>query len=213
RLGRDAAAGRVSNAVRRRGERRADRRHLRGRRSRVRDARTARRAQCRDRRGAEPGARPLHAPASFAGGGAGSGAGRAPSARRRAHPLRRTDVRAAARPLRRRRERGGRGMIGLARAARRGLVAGLALLAAGCATMNPPPSDTPAGREVLLTVAQPSSSAIGLTGPLDSRYLRRRGYGAPPPDVDRVLDQLAREHGIERKTGWPIRSLGVYCEV
>src|SRR5690606_20920542 len=82
-----------------------------------------------------------------------------------------------------------------------------------CATMNPPPSDTPAGREVLLTVAQPSSSAIGLTGPLDSRYLRRRGYGAPPPDVDRVLDQLAREHGIERKTGWPIRSLGVYCEV
>src|SRR5690606_16474316 len=42
---------------------------------------------------------------------------------------------------------------------------------------------------------------------------RRRGYGAPPPDVDRVLDQLAREHGLERKEGWPIRSLDVYCEV
>ncbi|HEX6995114.1 MAG TPA: S8 family serine peptidase [Gammaproteobacteria bacterium] len=88
------------------------------------------------------------------------------------------------------------------------------LVAAGCATVDVPVASSGAlEREVLLTVAQPESSGIGLTGPLDSRYLRRRGYGAPPPDVDRLLDQLAKEHGIRRKDGWPIRSLEVYCEV
>src|SRR5690606_3276869 len=88
------------------------------------------------------------------------------------------------------------------------------LLSAGCAmTRAPVASSDTFAREVLLTVSQPQSVAIGLTGPLDSRYLRRRGYGAPPPDVDRVLDQLAREHALERKEGWPIRSLDVYCEV
>src|SRR5690606_16325449 len=28
-----------------------------------------------------------------------------------------------------------------------------------------------------------------------------------------MLDRLAEAHGLERKKGWPIRSLGVYCEV
>ena len=88
------------------------------------------------------------------------------------------------------------------------------LVAAGCATVDAPVTSSDAfAREVLLTVAQPQESTIGLTGPLDSRFLRRRAYGAPPPDVDRVLDQLAREHGIRRKDGWSIRSLDVYCEV
>lgn len=94
------------------------------------------------------------------------------------------------------------------------LCTSLVLVAAGCATTRTPvPDSETLARELLLTVAQPERAALGLTGPLDSRYLRRRGYGAAPPDVDRVLDQLAKEHGIERKEGWPIRSLDVYCEV
>ncbi len=95
------------------------------------------------------------------------------------------------------------------------VLAAVALIVlAGCATIDAPVASRGAlEREVLLTVAQPETSAINLTGPLDSRYLRRRGYGAPPPDVDRILDQLAKEHGIRRKDGWPIRSLDVYCEV
>ena len=96
----------------------------------------------------------------------------------------------------------------------RALAAVALLVVAGCATIDvPAPSRAALERELLLAVAEPTATAINLTGPLDSRYLRRRGYGAPPPDVDRLLDQLAKEHGITRKDGWPIRSLGVYCEV
>lgn len=88
------------------------------------------------------------------------------------------------------------------------------LLASGCVGTRSaaPPSET-AEREVLLTVPDRSAAAIALTGPPQSRYLRRRGYGAATPEVERILDALAREHGLQRKEGWPIRSLAVYCEV
>jgi hypothetical protein len=65
---------------------------------------------------------------------------------------------------------------------------------------------------ILLTVAERRSAGLPLTGAPDGRYLRRRAYG-PTPAVDRVLDELAREHGLRRVEGWPIRSLDVYCEV
>jgi subtilisin family serine protease len=65
---------------------------------------------------------------------------------------------------------------------------------------------------ILLTVADRRSAGLPLTGAPDGRYLRRRAYG-PTPAVDRVLDALAREHGLRRIEGWPIRSLDVYCEV
>jgi subtilisin family serine protease len=96
-------------------------------------------------------------------------------------------------------------------------VAALALLLAACAT---PPRDaasqpvaaaTVARRQILVTVRQPAVFATGLTGAPGERYLQRR-YG-PTPTVDRVLSQLARQHGLRRVDGWQIQSLGVYCEV
>jgi subtilisin family serine protease len=68
-----------------------------------------------------------------------------------------------------------------------------------------------AARQVLVTVRQPASLAAGLTGVPNQRYLQRR-YG-PSPSVDRILTQLAHEHGLRRAEGWPIQSLDVYCEV
>ncbi len=97
----------------------------------------------------------------------------------------------------------------------------LALLAAfalaGCATTTAPrtASDASAAatakRQILLTVHQPESVAVGLTGTPSQRYLQRR-YG-PTPSVERILSQLAREHRLDRVDGWPIQSLDVYCEV
>src|SRR5688572_6416962 len=68
-----------------------------------------------------------------------------------------------------------------------------------------------AARQILVTVRQPATLAAGLTGAPSQRYLQRR-YG-PSPSVDRVLTQLAHEHGLRRVEGWPIQSLDVYCEV
>jgi subtilisin family serine protease len=68
-----------------------------------------------------------------------------------------------------------------------------------------------AARQILVTVKQPATLAAGLTGAPNQRYLQRR-YG-PSPSVDRVLTQLAHEHGLRRVEGWPIQSLDVYCEV
>ncbi|HEU4619421.1 MAG TPA: S8 family serine peptidase [Gammaproteobacteria bacterium] len=65
---------------------------------------------------------------------------------------------------------------------------------------------------ILLTVAERGPAGLALTGAPEGRYLRRRAYG-PTPGVDRILDALAREHGLKRIEGWPIRSLDVYCEV
>jgi subtilisin family serine protease len=73
-------------------------------------------------------------------------------------------------------------------------------------------SDTAtAARQVLVTVHQRAALVAGLTGAPSQRYLQRR-YG-PSPSVDRILAQLARDHGLRRVEGWPIRSLDVYCEV
>jgi subtilisin family serine protease len=68
-----------------------------------------------------------------------------------------------------------------------------------------------AAHQILVTVRQPASLAAGLTGAPNQRYLQRR-YG-PSPSVDRILTQLAHEHGLRRVEGWPIQSLDVYCEV
>jgi len=96
----------------------------------------------------------------------------------------------------------------------RALAIVLALLVAGCATTGAPrqsavASSAPA--QILVTVRQPTTAAANLTGAPEQRYLQRR-YG-PTPSVDRVLTQLAREHDLHRVEGWPIQSLGVYCEV
>jgi len=100
---------------------------------------------------------------------------------------------------------------------RRALAAGFALLLAACAGAGPTKHDSAtnaaqdAARQILLTVRQPDSLALGLTGVPNQRYAQRR-YG-PTPSVERILTQLAREHRLERVDGWPIASLSVYCEV
>jgi hypothetical protein len=97
------------------------------------------------------------------------------------------------------------------------IAAALAVLLAACAT---PPREqaTPglaatatANRQILVTVRQSMDLAAGLTGAPTARYLQRR-YG-PAPTVDRILSQVARDHGLHRVDGWEIQSLGVYCEV
>jgi subtilisin family serine protease len=99
----------------------------------------------------------------------------------------------------------------------RRIAAGVVALAlAACATTGTERAPTTAAdetgtRQILVTVRQPAATAAGLTGPPNQRYLQRR-YG-PSPSVDRILTQLAREHGLRRVEGWPIQSLDVYCEV
>jgi subtilisin family serine protease len=90
----------------------------------------------------------------------------------------------------------------------------LALLVAGCATTGAPRESAvvaSAPTQILVTVLQPTTVAANLTGAPEQRYLQRR-YG-PTPSVDRELTQLARAHDLRRVQGWPIQSLGVYCEV
>jgi len=93
------------------------------------------------------------------------------------------------------------------------------VLLAACAT-TPREREAPAGfprpppnanRQILVTVRQSTELAAGLTGAPNARYLQRR-YG-PAPTVDRILSQIAHDHGLRRVDGWEIRSLGVYCEV
>jgi subtilisin family serine protease len=93
-----------------------------------------------------------------------------------------------------------------------------AVLLGGCASSANVRSSSSASaaeaataRQILVTVRQPATLAAGLTGAPNQRYLQRR-YG-PSPSVDRVLTQLAHEHGLRRIDGWAIQSLDVYCEV
>jgi len=99
------------------------------------------------------------------------------------------------------------------------LATALAVLLAACATTTPRDREAPvaasasatANRQILVTVRQSTELAAGLTGAPNARYLQRR-YG-PAPTVDRILSQIAHDHGLRRVDGWEIRSLGVYCEV
>ena len=100
-------------------------------------------------------------------------------------------------------------------------LAALAALLAACVTTPEHSAQTTASattaaavsanRQILVTVRQSTELAAGLTGAPSARYLQRR-YG-PAPTVDRILSQIARDHGLRRVDGWEIRSLGVYCEV
>ena len=94
-----------------------------------------------------------------------------------------------------------------------------ALLLAGCTSLVSNEADqlryseANSATRILVTIPQPTSSqALGLVGAPGQSYQRRRGYG-PTPSVDRGLDRIARDYGLKRVRGWPIRSLGVYCEV
>jgi len=99
------------------------------------------------------------------------------------------------------------------------LLLGLSVVAAVSACVSTTRLDVAGGfpaheydRQILLTLRADTAPMAFLGGQPSRAYVRRRSYG-PPPAVDRTLDALAAEHGIERLDGWPIRSLGVYCEV
>jgi subtilisin family serine protease len=88
----------------------------------------------------------------------------------------------------------------------------LMLALAGCASPGlVADSGDGAPQQILVTVRQPATMAAGLTGAPTQRYVQRR-YG-PSPSVDRILAQLARDHGLRRVDGWAIQSLDVYCVV
>jgi subtilisin family serine protease len=66
---------------------------------------------------------------------------------------------------------------------------------------------------ILVTIPQePPARALGLVGAPGQTYDRRRAYG-PSPDTDRRLDRLARDYDLRRIRGWPVNSIGAYCEV
>lgn len=88
-----------------------------------------------------------------------------------------------------------------------------AVLATSCAVTGDPPETTAAEkRQILLTLKQADPRALRLAGPPGKSYLKRRGYRSSPA-TERTLDQIAKQYELERVDGWPIRSLGVYCEV
>ena len=94
--------------------------------------------------------------------------------------------------------------------------AGFCAVLAACSSLEPlgTGSDQQAefSRQILVTARQGASAALGLVGDPSTVYLRRSGYGATA-SVERLLDQIAREHDLKRVDGWLISSLGVYCEI
>lgn len=66
------------------------------------------------------------------------------------------------------------------------------------------------GERLLVTIRyDPVDSLQGNPG---DRYRRPSSYGAGPGAAT-VLDALAAEYAITRVSGWPMRTLGVHCEV
>jgi hypothetical protein len=98
----------------------------------------------------------------------------------------------------------------------RATLLGLALSLAGCAgtsALRGQDAASPeASRLILVTVQQSDTAARALIGAPGKRYMRRGVYG-PEPSVERTISQIVREYGLARVDGWPIASLGVYCEV
>jgi hypothetical protein len=79
---------------------------------------------------------------------------------------------------------------------------------AGCAAVSALPESS--GARLLVTIHY--DAADSLHGNSADRYRRPGGYGAGP-NADPVLDALAREYALTRVSGWPMRSLGVHCEI
>ena len=95
-------------------------------------------------------------------------------------------------------------------------IAAVFAAATACTNMQSVTSSEPVvtanSRQILLTLAQVGSATIALAGSPAKRYLTRRSYGATLA-VEHTLNQIAKDYGITRVDGWPIRSLDVYCEV
>jgi subtilisin family serine protease len=90
----------------------------------------------------------------------------------------------------------------------RSLILLLALVLAGCATTRPVAGG--GGEKLLVTIRYDASDT--LQGNPTERYRRPNSYGAGP-GANPVLDALAAEYSMTRVAGWPMRTLGVHCEV
>lgn len=66
------------------------------------------------------------------------------------------------------------------------------------------------GTKLLVTIRY--DAIDNLLGNAGDRYRRPSSYGAGP-GADPLLDALAAEYAITRVSGWPMRTLGVHCEV
>jgi subtilisin family serine protease len=66
------------------------------------------------------------------------------------------------------------------------------------------------GERILVTLRYDAVDAIH--GDPVERYRRPRDYGAGS-SAEPLLNALAAEYGIARVSGWPMRALGVHCEV
>ncbi len=66
------------------------------------------------------------------------------------------------------------------------------------------------GTKLLVTIRY--DAVDSLQGNAGDRYRRPSSYGAGP-GADPLLDALAAEYSITRVSGWPMRTLGVHCEV
>jgi subtilisin family serine protease len=98
-----------------------------------------------------------------------------------------------------------------------GLLILLVAALTGCAPLARAPDPAAAiaadlSRQLLITTRQDVGATLSVRGDPGAFYLRRRGYG-PTPTVDRTLDQIAADYGLQRLEGWYIASLGEYCEV
>jgi subtilisin family serine protease len=79
---------------------------------------------------------------------------------------------------------------------------------AGCASTAVMRNDS--GTKLLVTIRY--DAVDSLQGNAGDRYRRPSSYGAGP-GADPLLDALAAEYSITRVSGWPMRTLGVHCEV
>jgi subtilisin family serine protease len=84
----------------------------------------------------------------------------------------------------------------------------LCLVLAGCASTGAVRDS--GGTRLLVTIRY--DAVDSLQGNPGDRYRRPSSYGAGP-GAGPVLDALAAEYAITRVSGWPMRTLGVHCEV
>src|SRR3569832_246061 len=91
---------------------------------------------------------------------------------------------------------------------RAALIVLLIALLPACASQRALPHA--AGERLLVTIHY--DVADTQHGDPADRYLRPASYGAGP-GAEPVLNALAAEYALTRVSGWPMRALGVHCEV
>ncbi|MDX1500761.1 MAG: S8 family serine peptidase [Thermoanaerobaculia bacterium] len=96
------------------------------------------------------------------------------------------------------------------------------LLAAslGCATTpvapaaatDPGMGEEALDRQILVTLERGSLAPLRGAGTSSRAYAGTSGYSLSPR-TRRAIAAIARDYGLERREGWPVRPLGIYCVV